>query len=146
MQGTPDAATLATIASIISGFGVTALIFRIQRELEMACRGEQTWITWADRLLIGAVLISLLLVVLPVVLFPGSLCALRLATSTCSASTILVSGYIPSILAHYGLAFGKERSKPAVNPEPAERKWVYVTILSSTAVAATVLLKASWSH
>ena len=64
----------------------------------------------------------------------------------CSASTVLVSGYIPSILAHYGLAFGKERSKPAINPEPAERVWVYVTILLSTAVAVTFLLKAGCTH
>ena len=146
MQTMPDAATLATIASIISGFGVTALVFRIQRELEMARRGEQTWITWADRLLIGAVLISLLLVVLPLASFPGSPRILKLAASMCSASTVLVGGYIPSILAHYRLAFGRNRVGLRDNPEPAERVWVYVTILLSVAVALAVLLKSGYNH
>ena len=137
----PDTATLATIASIISGFAITALVFRIQRELEMASKVERTWVPWADCLLIGAVLISLLLVVLPVVLFPGSPTVSKFSASMCAASAVLVSGYVPSILAHYGLAFGRKRSSPAVNPEPDERKWVYVTILCSLAAMVAVLLK-----
>lgn len=60
-----DASSLATIASIISAFGGAMLFFRIQRELAMQGAGEPIWIPWADRLLIAATLISLLLVVVP---------------------------------------------------------------------------------
>jgi hypothetical protein len=39
-----DAATLATIASVISAFGAAMLFFRIQRELSMKEQGEQIWL------------------------------------------------------------------------------------------------------
>lgn len=42
-----DASSLATIASIISTFGVAMLLFRIQRELTMHEVGEINWIPWA---------------------------------------------------------------------------------------------------
>ena len=40
---------------------------RIQRELRMNQCGEINWIPWADRLLLGAGWVSLLLVILPFV-------------------------------------------------------------------------------
>jgi hypothetical protein len=62
----PDAATLSTIASIITAAGVTMLFFRVQREAEMERRGYQTWIPYADRLLLGATVVAIGLVLVPV--------------------------------------------------------------------------------
>ncbi len=133
-----DTGTLATIASIISGFGVAMLFFRIQRELQMAGENEINWIPWADRLLIGATLISLLLVILPLVALPGtSLVVLStLPRAACAAAPLMVGGYIIAILAHYRLLFGGTRQGPRVNPEPAERLVVWMSLI----LAVTVFL------
>src|SRR5436305_6921155 len=118
-----DVATLATIASIISGFGVAMLFFRIQRELYMHEKLEPNWIPWADRLLIAATAISLIFVILPLVAVQKpSVLTTRLPWAACSAAAIMVSGYIFGILAHYRLIFGKKRRLADLardNPEPA---------------------------
>lgn len=108
-----DSGTLSTVASITSGFGVAMLFFRIQRELQMGKEGEPVWIPMADWLLVCATLVSLLLVILPLVALsaPEGL-LLRLPSAACSASSILVAGYILSILAHYRLLFGRKRTGP----------------------------------
>jgi len=64
-----DRGTLATIASIISAFGVPMLYFRIERELRMRKKEEIVWLPAADWLLVGATLVSLLLVIVPLVTF-----------------------------------------------------------------------------
>ena len=135
-----DSGTITTVASIISGFGVAMLFFRIQRELHMDERKEQIWIPWADWLLVAATLISLLAVLLPLVMLPGSSAALKIAIAACGASIVLVAGYVFAILAHYRLLWGKGRSGPRDNPEPAERALVYVTVLISTMCFVIILL------
>ena len=62
----PDPAILATVASIISALGAAMLFFRIQRELKVTEQNEDIRIPWADWLLIGAALTSLILVILPI--------------------------------------------------------------------------------
>jgi hypothetical protein len=97
------------------GFGIVAFVFRIQRELQMAEAGQPRWIPWADRLLIGAVTLTLLLVLFPIAL-AGSVSSFwggRLPAAACSASTIALAGYIPALLAHY--RFG---------PRPV-RRWIW---------------------
>jgi hypothetical protein len=131
---------LADIASIIAGFGSAMLFFRIERELRMGERNEVTWIPWADRLLVSATLISLLLVIFPLVTLssrPGIL--ENLPAAGCSAVSIMVAGYIFGILAHYRLIFGKNRSGPRDNPEPAERRLVLLAA-ALAAVAFCVVL------
>ena len=49
------------MASTIAIFGSAMLVFRVQREMEMAGKGERNWIPWADWLLLGATITSLLL-------------------------------------------------------------------------------------
>ena len=136
-----DSGTLSTVASIISGFGVAMLFFRIQRELQMQEKDEPIWIPAADWLLIGATLVSLLLVILPIVAvnkdFPV---AYRLASSACAASSILVAGYILSILAHYRLLFGRQRTGPRENPEPSERILVRWTVVVATILFVSVFV------
>jgi uncharacterized membrane protein len=137
----PDSDTLASIASIIAGFGVAMLFFRIQRELQMHKEGETIWIPHADWLLISATLVSLLLVILPLIAFdPSSSLQTRLPTAACAASALMVAGYIFGILAHYRLIFGKKRSGPRENPEPAERLLVFATVVMAGATFSIILL------
>lgn len=138
----PDDATLATVASVIAGFGAAMLAMRIEREARGQEQGETPWIPWADAALIAAILVSLLLVILPIVAVPsakGFLSALPRAA--CAAACILVAGYVLSILAHYRLLFGRQRRGERENPEPAERWWVIGTAVTSTAVFLVLLLR-----
>jgi hypothetical protein len=136
-----DAATLATIASIISGFGIAMLFFRIQRELQMHERLEVNWIPWADRLLITATLISLLLVVLPLVTFgTTSFRVLRFASAACAAASLMAAGYVLGILAHYRLFLGRPQEAPRRNPEPAERVVVFAVITAALLAFGWVIL------
>jgi hypothetical protein len=136
-----DSGTLSTVASIIAGFGVAMLFFRIQRELHMGERDETVWIPQADWLLIAATLISIVLVILPLVSLDlrGSKVA-KLPYSACAASSVLLAGYVLSILAHYRLLFGRKRSGPRDNPEPAERRLVVLTSVIAMAVFVAVLI------
>jgi protein-S-isoprenylcysteine O-methyltransferase Ste14 len=124
-----DSSTLSTVASVISGVGVAILFFRIQQELMTRRENEPLSIPRADWLLIGATLVSLLLVILPLIsLKSGSPLRTKLPPAACSVSAVLVAGYILSILAHYRLFFGGNRSRPVENPEPAERVLVWLTL------------------
>jgi hypothetical protein len=135
-----DAATLATIASIISGFGIAMLFFRIQRELQMHEQLEVNWIPWADRLLITATLISLLLVIFPLVTFGTTSSVLGFASAACAAATLMVAGYVPGILAHYRLFLGSQRKGPRKNPEPAEKVVVLAVIAAALLAFGRVIL------
>jgi hypothetical protein len=115
-----NSSDLLTTASIIAGFGVTVLMFRLQRELQISdenwrlrregreSRIIQTWIPPADYLVILAIIVSLLGSVLPT-LVSGN--AVRLASAACAAATILLAGYVPSILAHYRFIYGLHKSR-----------------------------------
>lgn len=140
---TLDSSTLATIGSIIAAFGITMLPFRIQREIEMAKQKEQVWLPVSDWLLIGATLISLLLVVLPISLGLG----LKLPSVSAGAAAILVSSYVPAILGHYRVIFPRDfvfwgplRKGSRTNPEPAELVFVFVGLIAAISVAAVGLL------
>lgn len=136
-----DAATLATIASISSGFGIAMLFFRIQRELQMGQQLEVNWIPWADRLLIAATLISLLLVVFPLVTFgTTSPRVLRFASASCAAASLMVAGYIPGIMAHYRLFLGGRREEPRKNPEPVEKVVVFAVIAAALTAFGSIIL------
>jgi len=128
----PDPAILATVASIISFLGAIMLFLRIQRELKVTEQNEDIRIPWADWLLIGAALTSLILVILPIMAIgPESRLVMKVSIAGCSASTALVAGYFPSILAHYRLFFGKSRLGARENPEPAEKLLVRLTLAVS---------------
>lgn len=150
-----DEATIATIGAVIVGFGITALVFRVQREIQQADAGKTAWIPWADRLLIGVVTVTLLLVLFPIALGGGSSrlwAAGRLPAAACSGSTVALTGYIPALLAHYRLAlkpgsrrkwiwFGGELSKSRHAGEPAERVIVGASVaLSVIAVVISAVV------
>src|SRR4029453_9466308 len=102
-----DASTLSQVASIIAGFGVSMLTFRIQRHLEvLPYEGEEhSWLAVADWLLVWATASALLFVILPLLALPlGPI--LRFPRAACAATSILVVGYMFGILAHYRLILG----------------------------------------
>jgi drug/metabolite transporter (DMT)-like permease len=127
-----DRGTLATIASIISAFGVPMLYFRIERELRMRKKEEIVWLPAADWLLVGATLVSLLLVIVPLVTFRE----VRLPTAASGAAAILVAGYVPAILGHYRIFFGQRRTGPRHNPEPSELFFVTAALIAAVCVFA----------
>jgi hypothetical protein len=134
----PDAGTLATIASIISAFAVTMLFFRVQRELQMKDQREINWIPWADRLLLAAAMLALLLVLIPLVTTqPGSWIRDRLPGPACGASVFLVACYPWALLAHYRLIpSGSGRgASPRFNPERSELVVVLVAVFGAAAIA-----------
>jgi hypothetical protein len=103
MASTLDAGGLATVAAMISSFCAVMLVFRIQRETEMAKAGERQWLPLADWLLVGAALVSLLLVILPLTAFVNT----SLPVAASGSAAILVAGYIFAILAHYRIWFDR---------------------------------------
>ena len=130
-----DPGIVATVASVIAGFGSAMLVFRIQRELQMASKNERNWIPWADRLLIAAILGCLIFVLFPLVSgIPSEPIRMRVASAACASAVVLLTGYVPAILAHYRLFLGGSRCGPRDNPEPAER---WLTLLFVALAAAT---------
>lgn len=130
-----DHSSLLTSASIIGAFGMSVLIFRIQRELDMESKGEVTWIPLADWALLAATVMSLVVVVM--LLIYGDLNSK--AQQLLASATTLAIGYIPAVLAHYRLPFKFGRSGHRSNPEPAEA----VVVALSVAAAIAVFLAAS---
>ena len=137
-----------TVASILSGFGISVFMFRIQRELRVRDENPQSpnWLAWADYLILGAIVISLLLVVLPLVAVPepGRL-AYAVAAGSCAAASMLVAAYPFAILDHYRIEIGTWRTRQGESPqerhksEPIERIIVLgAAILAAMAFASIV--------
>jgi len=132
-----DPAILATVAAIITAFGVTMLFFRIQREISIKERQGINWIPYSDWLLITATVMSLLLVILPIVIFSDkSFFYTKLPKAACATVTIMVAGYMFGILAHYRLIFGKNRQRLRQKGEPSEK----VIVLLTTFVACLLFV------
>jgi peptidoglycan biosynthesis protein MviN/MurJ (putative lipid II flippase) len=125
-----------TVASILSGFGVTVLMFRIQRELYVREKHPElpTWLAWADYLIVAAVVLSLLLVVLPLIVLGDGSRVLAIATGSCAAAAILVAAYPFAILDHYRIEIGAHRKGGRAKGEPIEKA---IVICASAVAAAT---------
>ena len=131
----PDVPTLVAIASIVGTVPTAILPFRMQREIDMARRGENTWVPWAERLLLIAAALSLITVLLPMLLGFGALnWVLRGSTAVLAATIILVAGYPLALLAHYRFILSHGRKGPRVNPEPGE----YLVVVWTAAAALAV--------
>jgi hypothetical protein len=155
----PTAETLATIASLVTAAGVTMLFFRIARELAVRERAPDAWIvrqvpgteppvwkaqgetkqlvSWlafADWLVIGATLLAIVAVLLPLLIVTDSdLVGKRIPAAGCAASLVALAGYIPSLLAHYRIVIGARRTSERENPEPGEAIGVAITTTASVA-------------
>ena len=147
-----DTGTIAAIGTLIVGFGITAFVFRVQRELQMADAGEPYWLPWADRLLVGVVTVAIGLVLFPIVMAHGAshFWGDRLPAAACAASTMALTGYIPALLAHYRFGprpartwiwFGPPPEQFRRAGEPAERVIVLVfTVLGLAAAAGSLVI------
>jgi hypothetical protein len=133
------AGDLIALAAIIIGFGSTIVALRIQREVAMEEAGEPLWFPWSDWL----ILLAIALCVAFVISLLGKItpCRITLACAAGASAIVLEAGYIPSILAHYRIWFGKERTKRHIlreRGEPAEK--VLVILTGVAAVAAFVFV------
>jgi len=137
-----------TVAAILSGFGISVFMFRIQRELHVRDQNPEwrNWLAWADYLILAAILLSLLLVVIPLVAVsePGPH-AYALARASCAAAAILVAAYPFAILDHYRIEIGAWRTRAGEAPtsrhkgEPIEKAVVIgASLLAALAFALIV--------
>jgi hypothetical protein len=125
------------VASILAGFGITVLMFRIQRELYVRERypGWPNWLAWADYLIFGAILLSLALVVLPLSILGDSKPVLAVAAGSSGAAAVLIAAYPFAILDHYRIEIGAQRAGGRQKGEPIEK----VIVICAIAAAAAVL-------
>jgi hypothetical protein len=131
-----DAVDLITVASIIAAFTAVVLFFRIERELKLRERGMVPWVPWADWLVVASSAACLLGAILPLLIFGKNNGVVRaVSASVCSGSIMLISGYVPAILAHYRLLFGQHRKGHIQNPEPAERIVVIAVVVIAVVVS-----------
>ena len=114
-----DSNTLSGVAVGVTAIGVAIIIFRIQRELRMSEKKETTWVAFCDWLAIVATILSLLFVILPVVVGDPATQG-SLPSAAAAMGVVFLIGWILAVLAHYRLIFGKNRTGPRTNPEPAE--------------------------
>ena len=126
-----------TVAGILAGFGVAVLMFRIQRELHVRETKPDwpNWLAWADYLVFGAILLSLLGVVLPLSVVGDTRRVLAVAAGSCGAAAVLICAYPFAILDHYRIEIGAKRKGNRVKGEPIEK----AIVIMSAIVAAVVL-------
>ena len=141
-MGTAD---LIAASAIVVGFGVTAIMFRVQRELYVyeQLKIRTLWLAWADYLILGSVTLAVFGATVPLLVAPEPPRGVSaLAASSCVAAVILQAGYIPSILAHYRIELGARREGPRAKGEPVERRLVVATaLLASASFAVTLFLR-----
>src|SRR5262249_18907238 len=138
-----------TVASILSGFGISVFMFRIQRELRVrdANPRSPSWLAWADYLILSAIVLSLLLVVLPLMAIaePGRL-VFSIAAGSCAAAALLVTAYPFAILDHYRIEIGTWRTREGERPqerhksEPIERMIVLGAAILAAIAFFTIVL------
>ena len=131
-----------SVASILSGFGVAVLMFRIQRELHVREKSPNSpnWLAWADYLVLSAILLSLLLVVFPLMAFgqTGGR-VLALAAGSCAAAAILLAAYPFAILDHYRIELGAKRQGDRHKGEPIEKAIVIVAGVFAAGVFGAIV-------
>lgn len=133
----PD--TLVTAASIIAGFGAALIAFRLERELEIERRDQELpphrreghWFPASDWLLVISNVAALCFVVAPLVAIESpSPRTIRLTSAVCTATAIMLAGYIPSILAHYRFFYGLTK-KERKNPTLLEAVFLSITVIAA---------------
>jgi hypothetical protein len=129
---------LIAVAAIIVGFGLTVVMFRVQREIWVQENHPEwdSWLAWSDYLILISVLLGFGAVV--VVL---SFSLLAVASAFCAGAIVLQASYIPAILAHYRIEIGKNRIGDRAKGEPVEKRVVLVAIVAALAISTLV-----WRH
>ena len=129
-----EAGVVVTVAGIVAPFGAAMLFLRINRELEVGALLDRDWLPWADRLLVGATMVSLLGAICPILLLGARPDVILFASRACLGGVLMVAGYMPGIMAHYRLVLGRNRKGPRVNPEPMEAVCVIFSAVLATGV------------
>ncbi len=136
---------LISAAAIIIGFGVTVFLFRVQRELWVRDKHPEwpNWVSWSDYLALSSMVSALIFVIIPLVTFPNLPPLFKdIAAAACAASSVLLIGYIPAVLAHYRIEIGSNRVGPRGKGEPAERAWVIgIAVLATIIFLGIILLR-----
>jgi hypothetical protein len=124
-----SASDLISVAAIVLAFGLTVIIFRVQRELSVREKypGSPTWIACSDWLILVSVVLVLLFAMIPLLAVAPAIW--RVQAAACVAAVILEVGYIPAILAHYRIGIGANRKGPRDRGEPAEVGIVLATLV-----------------
>lgn len=138
-----------TVASILSGFGISVFMFRIQRELGVRDKHPDwpNWLAWADYLVFATIIPSLSLVGLPLIASSQpSEFVFSLAAGACAATSLLMLAYPFAILDHYRIEIGVWRTKAGENAnvrhkgEPLEKAIVIATAVIAILVLVGVVL------
>jgi hypothetical protein len=136
------AGDLISTAAIVLGFGVTVVMFRVQRELYVLETLKRTpvWLAWADYLVLASIFLALIGVIIPLLMIPAP--SDRLISMTAGLCVVLQTGFIPAVLAHYRIELGAHRQGPRQKGEPIERIVVLITAAAAVlALAGTLLLR-----
>ena len=127
---------LWTAAAVLAGFQVTALTWRLNREVAMEAEGKTTWVTLPD----GYVAASFLVVVVGVFAAPISGSASTEMAAKLLGVAMLVFGASPFVLAgHYNLYCSWD--KKGTRPRFTKQEWTAagVSILLGAGVAWWIL-------
>lgn len=117
-----DIRELWTAGGILLGFQLTAFHFRLARELKFRDEGDITWLPWADLFS----LISMLIMVLCIFLFPILGIGLDIAVNAFGVSLILFAGYPFALAGHYELFAKKDKDSRKGGHCPFQEKVVLV--------------------
>jgi hypothetical protein len=139
----PAPSDLIAIAAMIFGFGIVVVMFIVQRELWAAEHHPEWphWTRWADWLIFASVLLAGCLTIFPLLAFPVTRSSKAIAAASCGSAVLLQIGYVPAILAHYRIIFGKKRTAnhiPREPGEPAEKVFVLLTVVIAVSAFAFV--------
>lgn len=142
----PTPNDLIAIAAMIFGFGIVVIMFRVQRELWVQEHHPdwQYWTSWADWLVLASVPLVGCLTIVSLLAFPGTRLGEALAAASCGSAVLLQIGYIPAIMAHYRIFFGRQRRKdgiPRAQGEPAEKVLVILTVVIAMLAFAFVFYR-----
>lgn len=138
-----------TVASILSGFGISVFMFRIQRELGVRDKHPDwpNWLAWADYLVFATIVLSLSLVVLPLIASSQpSEFVFSIAAGACAATSLLMLAYPFAILDHYRIEIGVWRTRSGESVEvrnkgePLEKAIVIATAVIAVLVFAGIVL------
>ena len=138
---------LIVSAAIVIGFGVLVIMFRVERETRVLDLNEErsdkpldVHIAGADWLIIASIVFAVALVIVPLLGYPGPVLALRrtIAAIADIFSVILQLGYIPAILAHYGII--GEPVPTAKRPSCTTMEGVFIAASVALASAVSVAL------
>jgi len=118
-----------------AGVGVVALALAVFVWRLRGLLGPKKRVRFAasDFLLFAGAIVSVVFVIVPVVMKEYSHLD-RTARSSLFFSVVLALGWLPAILAHHRIVFGKSRTGERQNPEPLEVVWILVSLAAATVV------------